>query len=332
MMIIAGDIGGTNSRLGIFSSEKGPGNPLMERIYPTANFHSAIELIGTFMEQASYPVDRICLGVAGPITGGEVIMTNIPWTIRESEMKAALRVNSVRFINDMLALASALPMLNPSDLLTLQEGIPETKGPVALVAAGTGLGEAFLVWDGVGYRAFPSEGGHADFSPRSDLEMELMKNLQKKFGHVGYDRVCTGPGIAGTYQFLRDGGYAEEPEWLASRMKSAQDIAPVIVDVVLNQDNHSELCEKTLETFISVLGAEASNMALTILATGGVYLGGGIAPKLIPLLNRGGFMESFCRKGRMSNLAARMPVHIIMEPKAGLYGAAACCLADLPSF
>ncbi|MGD0276116.1 MAG: glucokinase [Syntrophales bacterium] len=329
MMIIAGDIGGTNSRLGIFSPEKGPGNPLKENTYPTANFHSAIELIGTFMEQAPYPVDRICLGVAGPITEGKVIMTNLPWTIREREMTAALKVKSVRFINDMLALASALPILKPSDLLTLQEGVPETNGPIALVAAGTGLGEAFLVWDGVGYRAFPSEGGHADFAPQSDLEMELMKNLQKKFCHVGYDRVCTGPGIAGIYQFLREGGYVEEPEWLASRMKLAQDIAPVIAEVVLNRENHSGLCEKTLEMFISVLGAEASNMALTILATGGMYLGGGIAPKLIPLLSRGGFIESFCRKGRMSNLAARIPIHVIMEPKAGLYGAAACCLTDL---
>jgi len=196
-----------------------------------------------------------------------------------------------------------------------------------VIAPGTGLGEAFLASNGERYRAHPSEGGHASFAPNDDLQIELLRYLQKRIGHVSCERVCSGLGLPNIYAFLKDSGYAEEPDWLAAKLASAADPTPVIVTTALDAERSCELCLATLRTFVSILGAEASNLALKVLATGGVYIGGGIPPRILPVLQEPYFMRAFLNKGRFTDIVERMPVHVILNPKAALLGAASYGLA-----
>jgi len=321
-MLLAGDIGGTKTNLGIYSAEKGPREPMAEATFPSSKYPSLETLVSEFLAQVTLRVDCASFGVAGPVVKGQAKITNLPWVIEEAQLGKSLNLTSVRLLNDLEAIAYGVPLLEPGDLHTLNEGAPIPRGTLAVIAPGTGLGEAFLTWDGLRYRACPSEGGHADFGPNSPLEIDLLRYLHKKMGHVSYERICSGQGLPNVYAYLKETGYADEPVWLAEQLNSVDDPNPAIVSAALDTEKPCELCRATLGVFVSALGAEAGNLALKVMATGGVYLGGGIPPRMVPALEKGRFMESFTRKGRFSELVSRIPVHVILNPKIALIGAA----------
>jgi glucokinase len=321
-LLLAGDIGGTKTNLALFSLEAGPRAPLAEATFPSARYPSLEGLVREFLAQVDLSVDRASFGVSGPVVGGQAEITNLPWVLDETQLAEALGLSSVRLLNDLDAIAHAVPFLKPDDLHTLNVGQPVSGGAIAVIAPGTGLGEAFLVWDGARYRAQASEGGHADFAPTNSLEIGLLRYLLDRFEHVSYERVCSGRGIPNIYAYLKDSGYAEEPTWLAEQLATGDDPTPIIAKAALDEERPCELCVATLNTFVSIMGAEAGNMALKVVATGGVYLGGGIPPRILPALEKRPFMEAFQRKGRLSDLMAEMPVHVILNPKVALLGAA----------
>ena len=321
-MLLAGDIGGTKTNLGVYSTEKGPRKPLVEATFPSAQYPSLEALVSDFLKQADVNVDCAAFGVAGPVVGGKATITNLPWVVDETQLRETLNLRSVGLLNDLEAIAHGVPLLEQEDLHTLNERVPAPGGTLAIIAPGTGLGEAFLTWDGSCYRAHASEGGHADFGPTSPLEIGLLRYLQKRLEHVSYDRVCSGLGLPNIYAYLKESGYAEEPSWLAEQLAAAEDPTPVIVNAAFGTEEPCKLCAATLDIFVSVLGAEAGNLALKVLATGGVYLGGGIPPRILPALKQGGFMEAFRNKGRFSDLLARVPVKVILNAKIALLGAA----------
>ena len=324
-MFLAGDIGGTKTQLGIFSNEKGFRHPLAEAEYPSCRYPDLESIVREFLGQTNISVPRACFSVAGPIVGGRARITNLPWIIDERHLCQELSLLKVRLLNDIEAIAYALPFLEPEDLHVLNKGRSSRGGNMAVIAPGTGLGEAFLTWDGLRYRVHASEGGHADFAPSNPLEGELLRYLQERFGHVSYERVCSGIGIPSIYRFLRDRGYAEEPSWMSEQLAQVDEPTPVIVNAALDHVNRCDLCVKSIEMFASILGAEAGNMFLKVLATEGIYLGGGIPRRILPFLESGGFMESFRSKGRMTDLVAQAPVFVILHPKVALFGVACYC-------
>jgi glucokinase len=325
-MILAADIGGTKTVLALFSPESGVRAPLKEETFPSARYPDLESVVSAFTKKHGSVAERAVFGVSGPVVEGKARITNLPWVVEEKKIRRRLKIPSVRLLNDLEALASAVPVLEPSDLRTLNRGNPEPGGAIAVIAPGTGLGEAFLTLErwgsGSRYRPRPSEGGHADFAPHDPLEVELLSYLHKRFSHVSYEKVCSGPGIHEIYSFLKATGRGEEPDWLAGKLGSAADPTPVIVDAALSKDRPCGLCLKALHLFCSILGAEAGNLALKVLATKGVYLGGGIPPAILPALEKGSFMHSFQDKGRMSDLLSNIPVHVIKNDRAGLMGAA----------
>jgi glucokinase len=321
-ILLAGDIGGTNTRLGIFSKEKGVRSPLAAADFRSEQFPDFTTIVQDFLKGADIRPDAACFGVAGPVMKGAAKITNLPWVIDEKKLGKALNLPFVRLLNDLEAIAYAVPLLESSDLHTLNKGNPISEGSAAVIAPGTGLGEAFLTWDGTRYRGHPSEGGHVDFAPSDELERELLIYLQEKLGHVSYEIVCSGPGILNIYCFLREKCYAEEPPWLSSRVAGQNDPVPVIIECALDNVHRCDLCVMTLNLFVSILGAEAGNLALKVMATNGVYLGGGIPRRILPFLENGRFMKSFRYKGRMSDLVLQIPVFVILNPRMALLGAA----------
>ena len=322
MLLLAGDVGGTKTDLAVFSPEAGVGAPLAQSTFPSARYDSLEALVHDFLSQAGLQVERASFGVAGPVVSGRAAVTNLPWVIDSARLQEALHLSSVCLINDLVAIASAVPVLRPADLHCINVGQPVPGGAIAVIAPGTGLGEAFLTWNGAGYRPHPSEGGHADFAPTNSRQADLLNHLRGRWDHVSYERVCSGRGLPEIYQFLRDGGHAAEPGWLATELAQAGDPTPVIVNAALDRERPCKLCVATLDIFVSILGAEAGNLALKVLATGGVYLGGGIPRHIMSTLEQGRFLESFREKGRFSDLLSRVPVQVIMMPKAALLGAA----------
>lgn len=322
-MLLAGDIGGTKTHLAIYAPGSDPHDPLVEARFSSDEYPSLQALAQDFLSRVNYDVQWGSFGVAGPVINGHVKATNLPWEMDERELEEALGLRRAHLLNDLEAVASAVPSLSIEDRSTLNEGTPQAGGAIAVIAPGTGLGEGFLAWDGSRYHAYPSEGGHTDFAPINDVEIELLRYLMRKYDHVSYEWVCSGMGIPNIYDFYKDNDYAPEPEWLAEQLSGAEDRTPVIVSAALAEDRDCALAEMTLRTFVSVLGAEAGNLALKVLATGGVYLGGGIPPRILPALKTEHFMQAFLRKGRFSALLERMPVHIIVHPRVGVMGAAA---------
>jgi glucokinase len=322
MLLLAGDVGATKTILAIVSTEKGPEFPVRRATVLSGKYPNLPVLLDEFLGSSNVSVERVRLGVAGPVVEGRVEIMNLAWKVDEGEIRDRLRLSDVKLLNDLVAISCAIPHLNPTDLHTLNVGQPVAEGAIAVIAPGTGLGEGFLVWDGERYTPHPSEGGHADFSPADMQQAELFAYLLGKNGHVSNEQVCSGKGIPNIYAFLKDAGYAPEPGWLAEKLSRNDDPTPVIVDAALSSRKSCPLCEKTLDMFISILGAESGNLALKVLATGGVYIGGGIPPRILPILQRPRFLEAFTHKGRIREIMSNIPVHVILNPSAAVLGAA----------
>ncbi|HEV2131787.1 MAG TPA: glucokinase, partial [Longimicrobiaceae bacterium] len=266
------------------------------------------------------PVDAAAFGIAGPVVEGEVNASNIPWHVSTRLLAEAIGIPCTVLLNDFEAVGHGAPWLGPEDVATLQEGERVERGTIALIGAGTGLGEGFLVWQGDRYVVYPSEGGHVDFAARDELQWGLAKWIRAEYGNASYERVVSGPGLLNVYRYLAESGFAPEQPQVRAQMESEDPAAVISGHALAGTD---ALCIKALDLFVSVYGAQAGNLALTVLATGGVYLAGGIAPRILEKLRGGVFLESFTQKGRFSGLVARMPVHVILSPEVGIIGAAA---------
>jgi glucokinase len=328
-LLLAADLGATKVDLAVFSPEAGHRAPLAQVTRLTARYLSFEALAGEFLAQVGHPVQRAVLAVAGPVVNHRITITNMPWEVDGIRTLEALGLSSVVLLNDLEATALALPLLGPGDLHTLKAGHPVPEGAIAVIAPGTGLGEAFLVWDGARYVACASEGGHASFAPTNAFEMDLLQYLQQRFDYVSCEMICSGLGLPNIYAFLKESGRAREPGWLARRLAAAPDPTPVIIDAALDPTRSCEICRTALERFAAILGSEAGNLALKVLATGGVYVGGGIPPRLLPVLERGQFWDAFWRKGQDSDLLRDIPVHVILNPQAALLGAASHGLSPI---
>jgi glucokinase len=277
-------------------------------------------MVQRFLSQASETPSQACFGVAGPVVEGRSRITKLPWILDEDKLQRDLGLAPIRLINDFVAIAHGIEALGPEDLETLNPGAPVPGGTVAVIGAGTGLGEAVVVRASGRRVVVPSEGGHADFAARNELEIDFLRWMIAKYGRVSYDRVLSGPGLADIYHFLRDTERGVESDELRRALDEVDDAAPVIYRFAEEEQN--PLCEATLDLFVSIYGAEAGNLALKAVATGGVYVAGGIAPRMIERLKGGEFRQSFTTKGRLSPAVRAMPVFVVMNPKVGLLGAA----------
>jgi glucokinase len=324
-MLLAGDIGGTKTDLAIFSHAAGPHSPLAEGEVHSVDYPSLQAVVTEFLKKVKIPVERACFDVAGPVIDGRVKITNLPWAMDEASLAKDLNLKSVRLMNDLEAVARAIPLLRPTDVNTLNVGQPVPNGTIGVVAPGTGLGESFLTWDGSKYVSHSSEGGHADFAPTDERQIGLLRYMLERFDHVAIERVCSGIGIPNIYEYLRDIEHIPENPQIAQLIATSKDRTAAIVDSAVNPQNSSKLCASTVDTFISILASEAANLALKVLATGGIYLAGGVPLHMLTLLKGPLFMESFKRKGRFVELMKHIPVHIILT-RAALVGAAACGL------
>lgn len=319
-MILAGDIGGTKTNLALF--EEGADGNLSaseEQTFHSNDYAGLEAVIAEFMRGRRLPVEAAAFGVAGPVIDGVCRTTQLPWIVSRVSLVDVLRIDDVWVINDLEATAYGVPALHKNQLVKLNAGERVRGGNIAIIAAGTGLGEAALVWDGAHYHAMASEGGHADFAPRNELEIELLRYMLKIKHRVSYERILSGQGIVNIYNFLKDGKLAEEPEWLKLEIESSTDAARTISQAALAA--RAEICVRTLDIFVSIYGAQAGNLALVVKATGGVFVGGGIAPKIIEKLTDGQFIKAYKDKGRLSPLVEAAPVEVIMEPKTALIGA-----------
>jgi glucokinase len=320
-MILAGDIGGTNARLAYFQRSNGNLKLVSERVFPSREHKELGEIAVKFVEESGTHPDVACFGIAGPVRQGRVETSNLPWVVEQSQLAKQLHVPATFLINDLEASAWGVGALAASDLVPLNQVPGKAVGNQAMIAPGTGLGEAGLFWDGSRHHVFACEGGHTDFAPRDEVQIELLRFLQGRFGHVSYERILSGPGLVNVYEFLRGSGPDPEPEELRKEIHSG-DAAAAISRAAVNRT--STLAEKALDLWISVYGAEASNLALKIMSTGGLFLAGGISPKILSRLQGPIFMQNFLDKGRMRALVEAMPVYVVTNDKVGLLGAASC--------
>ncbi|MFA6921656.1 MAG: glucokinase [Gallionella sp.] len=316
--VLSGDIGGTKTRLAIVSVEGTRISIEHEASFASQAYQKFETLLSEFLSGVDVPCNA-AFGVAGPVQGRVVQTTNLPWIIDADVLQRQFGFASCTLLNDLEATACGLPALGTEDLLTLQAGAENALGNTAVIAAGTGLGEAGLYWDGVQSQPFATEGGHASFSPATELEFALLRHLQQRHQHVSWERVVSGMGILSLHDFLRAYRQVPAPDWLIDEMQSG-DVAAAISSAALA--GRDELCIETMDCFVRLYGAEAGNLALKIMSRGGIYLGGGIAPKILPLLQNGVFLEAFLNKGRMRPLLEAMPVRVILNDRAALYGPA----------
>jgi glucokinase len=323
-MILAGDIGGTNARLALFDVRNGQFNLVTATIFPSRNYSGLDEIVNEFVQTSGIHPSQACFGVAGPVTNGQVETSNLPWKIQSRRLADELKINKALLINDLEATGWGVGALSADDLVALTK-IPITPGNQALIAAGTGLGEGGLYWDGKRHHVFASEGGHCDFAPADELQVELFRYLHARYGHVSWERVLSGPGLVNIFEFLRDTGRGQVPAWLAAEMK-VMDPAAAISSAAM--DAKSPMSEQAMDIFVSIFGAEAGNLGLKIKATGGVFLAGGIAPKILPKLATPLFLDAFLSKGRLRHLMEVMPVKVIVNDKLALLGAARCALME----
>lgn len=318
-MILAGDIGGTKVNLASFNVEDLRLAPENLSTYSSHDYASLQEMALRFVADHRVRLEYACFGLAGPVKKGRAQVTNLPWVVDAQELTRALNLKQVWLLNDLEANAHGIAGLTPEDFVVLNPGDKDAVGNAAIIAAGTGLGEAGLFWDGNRHLPIASEGGHAEFAPRTDLDMELLRCLRGRFGQVSWEHVLSGPGLHHIYQFLRDTGRGREAAWLTEEFRKAD---PPVAITRAALDGKCDLCVQTLDLFVTYYGMEAANLGLKMLATTGVYVGGGIAPKIIRKLQDGEFMKAFIGEGRMKNLLSAMPVRIIMNDKTALIGAA----------
>jgi glucokinase len=324
-MILAGDIGGTNARLAYFQPQNGHLRLISERVFPSRDYSELGEIVSKFLQDAATMPDIACFGIAGPVHNGRVETSNLPWIIEQSSLAKQIRLPATLLINDLEANAWGIGGLGVRDLVALNQVAPSI-GNQAVIAPGTGLGEAGLYWNGSQHEVYACEGGHADFAPRGNLQIELLQFLESRYDHVSYERVLSGPGLVNVYEFLRGKGYGDEPDEFTAQLEHG-DAAAAISCAAL--DGSNRLAEQALDLWISVYGAEAGNLALKAMATGGIFLSGGITPKILPKLRGPLFMRAFQDKGRLRSLLETIPVQVITNDKAGLLGAARCAAAQV---
>jgi glucokinase len=317
-MIFAGDIGGTKTNLGLFSREGGRLHLRHFRSFPSQEYSSLTDIVREFRKEVTSPVSAAAFGIAGPVIDGRTETTNISWVVDSRELAEQLGIPKAGLINDLEATAYGILELEKKDLVVLNQGIPREHGAIAVIAAGTGLGEGGLFWDGERYRAIASEGGHSDFAPRNDLEIDLLRFLLGRYSRVSYERAVSGPGLYSLYEFFRSRTSEAEPAWLAREIREGDPSAAVSQAALSGKD---KTAGRSLETFVSLYGAEAGNLALKLLATGGLFVGGGIAPKILDWLKRGPFLDAFMTKGRYTPLLKNIPVSVVLNDKTALLGA-----------
>jgi glucokinase len=327
-MILAGDIGGTNARLAYFQPQNGHLRLISERVYPSREYSELGEIVSKFLADSANRPEVACFGIAGPVRNGRVETSNLPWIIERARLAKQIQLPATLLINDLEANAWGIGALGPHDLIPLNRVEPsvgnQAVGNQAVIAPGTGLGEAGLFWDGNQHQVFACEGGHADFAPQGDLQIELLRFLARRYEHVSYERILSGPGLVNVYEFLRGKGCGDEPADFAGLLAQADPAAEISRAAL---DGTNRLAEQALDLWISVYGAEAGNLALKAMATGGIFLGGGISPKILSKLMGPLFMRAFLDKGRLRPLLESIPVQIITNDKAGLLGAARCAAA-----
>jgi glucokinase len=320
-MILAGDIGGTNARLAYFQPQNGHLQLVSERVFPSREHSELGEIVSQFLKDSGTRPEAACFGIAGPVRNGRVETSNLPWVIEQSRLAKQIQLPATLLINDLEASAWGIGALAPSDLVPLNHITGAAVGNQAVVAPGTGLGEAGLFWDGSRHNVFACEGGHTDFAPQSDLQIELLRFLKARFGHVSYERILSGPGLVNVYEFLCERNPGKESPELSTAVKTGDAAAEISKAAMAGNDS---LASSALDLWIAVYGAEASNLALKIMATGGLFLAGGISPKILSKLQGPAFMQAFLDKGRMRPLVESMPVRVVTNDKAGLLGAARC--------
>ncbi len=323
-MILAGDIGGTKTHLALYAPDGDVRAPQLEKRYPSRESGSLGDIVERFMDEGAGRPTRAVFGIAGPVVDNRSETTNLPWEVDARSLGERMGGARVTLVNDLVATARGIDALDAGDFHVLAAGQAHD-GNRALIAAGTGLGEALLPWSGSRWSAMASEGGHADFAPRDPLEDELLRWLRAKYGRVSWERVLSGPGLADLHRFMRDSGRGEEPRAFAARFDAAPDPAVVVTEAALQ--GGCERARLTVERWIEIYGAEAGNLALKALAVGGVFVGGGIAPRLAPLFEHSRFVPAFTDKGRLRPLMESIPVKVVLDPQTALWGAAALALA-----
>lgn len=327
-MLIAGDVGGTKTDLAVYATQSGPHPALAQAQFHSSDYPSLQAMVSEFLARIALDVDVASFAVAGPVVDGHVKTTNLPWSMDEVSAAGDLKLKSVHFINDLEAVARAIPILQPNDFVTLNAGRPVAGGAIAVIAPGTGLGESFLTWDGTRYVAHSSEGGHSDFAPTDARQIRLLEYLLQRFDHVGVERVCSGIGVLNIYEFLRDAEKIRENPEVARTIESAPDRTKAIIEANADPNSPSELCRATVEMLTSILASETGNLALKVLATGGVYLAGGVALHVMRELKDAHVARAFRNKGRFQDLMQQIPVHVITT-RAALLGAASYGLERL---
>ena len=323
--VLSGDIGGTKTRLAMCAVSGAHVQILREQTYPSRNYAAFEELLGDFLRGTEIP-QRAAFGIAGPVQGRVAQTTNLPWRIDTDELQTRFGFAWCILLNDLEATAYGLTALSGDDLLILHPGSPQAAGNAAVIAAGTGLGEAGLYWDGWQYRPFATEGGHTSFSPGNEMEIALLQHLQQRYGHVSWERIVSGPGLADLLGFLCLYRSRSVPEWLQQEMRRG-DAAAAIANAALT--GRDALCREALHWFVRLYGAEAGNLALKMMSRGGLFVGGGIVPKILSFLQQGAFLEAFLSKGRMRPLLETMPVRVILNDRAALYGPALHASANM---
>jgi glucokinase len=326
MLILAGDIGGTTTRLAIFRVAATGLETVAQSNYASRAHGSLATIVQAFVSEQQHVPEQACFGIAGPVRDGRVLTPNLPWLVDGSELAELLGLERICLLNDLQANAYGIPLLAEEDFAILNPGQPDPTGTIAVISAGTGLGETTALWDGTAHRPLASEGGHADFAPRTELEAELLLYLRAEHGRVSCERVLSGPGLRNIYRFLRDSRRLPETPAVVAEMNQGDPSAAISRAALAGS---CPLCGQSLDLFISLYGAEAGNLALRALATGGVYVGGGIAPKIIGRLQGPAFMHAFTAKGRLSPLLETIPVRIIRNERTALLGAGRCALLAL---
>lgn len=319
MKVLAGDIGGTKTALAVIEVDGTRLHVQARETFPSANFDTLDEIVRQFIDTHHPACDYAGFGIAGPVRDGICATTNLPWRVDARQLATGLGLRRAWLLNDLEANAWGISTLSDDDFLVLNEGAPQASGNAAIISAGTGLGQAGLFWDGARHRPFASEGGHSDFAPASELEIALLRYLKQQYDHVSWERVVSGMGLVNIHAFLSDFRHSEPPDWLREQLRDG-DAAAAISNAALAR--RCPVCIEALDLFVHLYGVEAGNHALKLMATGGVYIGGGIAPHIVDKLREPDFLYGFQSKGRMETLMRSMPVRVILNPHTALYGAA----------